>query len=180
MDKSENFFVVSNYNTDPRIITNWASDYVVYDQSDNPDVLKLIADRADPKVIQAKHTGHNLSDYFNYIIENYQNLPARVAFVKGNIIGRHVTEEFWRRNYRNSWFTFLWTDLGFNDKEGTAYSLYSGKFVERNNSWYVPHSSHRYFNNSNQLLDFFYEVDRFPEFNLFAPGACYILERQNP
>lgn len=178
MEKSDNFFVISNYNTDPHEITNWARDYLVYDQSDNPEILKLIADRADPRVISSKHTGHNLIDYFNFIVENYQNLPERVAFIKGNIIGRHVTEDFWQRNYRNEWFTFLWSDPRFNDKEGIAYALYSGKFVERNNSWYVPHSTHRYFNSLNGLLNFFYDLVQFPEFNLFSPGACYILEKE--
>ncbi len=178
MDRTDNFFVISNYNTDPQQLTRWTTDYLVYDQSDDPEVVKLITDRADPKVLRVKHTGHNLIDYFTYIVDNYHKLPKTVAFVKGNIIGRHVTEDFWTRNYRNTWFTPLWDDPDFNNKPNIAYSLYSGKFIERNNSWYVPHSNCRYFNNLNQLLDFFYEIERFPEFLLFAPGACYIVEKE--
>ena len=177
MNKTENFFVISNYNVDPYPLADYAKDYVIYDQSDDTIIAKLNAERNDPRLIPFPNTGHNHIVFFKYVIDNYHNLPEVVAFLKGNIIGRHVTKDFWDRNYNNSHYTFLWDDPNFVDKEEIAYSLYSGHFLERNNSWYVPHSQHRYFTNLNQLISFFYDIDKFPEFNLFAPGGCYIVEK---
>lgn len=178
MLKTDNFFVVSNYNVDPSPLVKFAHDYIVYDQSDKPEIVQLNASRSDPRIIPHNNTGHNHIVFFKYIIDNYQNLPPVVSFLKGNIIGRHVTQSYWDRNFDNKHYTFLWDDPSFQDKPGIAYSLYSGHFLELNNSWFVPNSKHRYFTNLNQLLSFFYEINKFPRFNLFAPGGCYIVERQ--
>jgi hypothetical protein len=178
MNKTENFFVISNYNVDPYSLAKYAKNYVIYDQSDDTRIIKLNKRRKDPRIIPYPNTGHNHIVFFKYIIDNYDNLPEMVAFLKGNIIGRHVTQTFWDKNYNNNHYTFLWDDPNFIDKEKIAYSLYSGHFIERNNSWYVTHSKHRYFTNFNQLISFFYDIDKFPEFNLFAPGGCYIVEKR--
>jgi hypothetical protein len=105
-------------------------------------------------------------------------LPKRIAFLKGNIIGRHVTQEFWDQNYDNKFYTFLWSEPTFQDKPGIAFSLGAGQFIEKNNSWFASKSNHRYFTNVNQMISFFYDCEKWPEFNLFAPGGCYIVERE--
>lgn len=178
MVKTDNFFVISNYNVDPHNLTMYANSYLVYDQSDNPEVIARNQGKQDSRIISHPNTGHNHIVFFKYILDNYDNLPARVAFLKGNIIGRHVTQEFWDRNYDNSFYTFLWQDSEFRDKPGIAYSLGSGQFIERNNNWFVARSTHRYFTELNQLISFFYESSIFAEYNLFAPGGCYIVERE--
>jgi hypothetical protein len=178
MEKTENFFVISNFNVDPENLTKYARSYLVYDQSDDPKVIERNHAKKDPRIISHPNTGHNHIVFFKYILDNYDNLPERVAFLKGNIIGRHLTQEFWDDNYDNSFYTFLWHDPEFRDKPGIAYSLGSGQLIERNNNWFVTKSTHRYFTEVNQLISFFYESSFFPEYNLFAPGGCYIIERE--
>jgi len=178
MKKTDNFFVISNYNVDPENLIKYANGYIVYDQSDDPLVIEKNRAKRDPKIVSYPNTGHNHIVFFKYILDNYDNLPKRVAFLKGNIIGRHLTQEFWDDNYDNSFYTFLWNDREFRDKPGIAYSLGSGQLIERNNNWFVTKSAHRYFIEVNQLISFFYESSLFPEYNLFAPGGCYIVERE--
>jgi hypothetical protein len=116
--------------------------------------------------------------YFKYIIDNYEDLPEIISFIKGSMIGRHITKEYWESNYNNKFYTFLWNDPSFKPHENVAYSLYSGIFLERNNSWFRNLKKHRYFTDVNQLLSFFYNIKEFPKFNLFAPGGCYIVEKE--
>jgi len=94
------------------------------------------------------------------------------------MIGRHITKEYWESNYNNKFYTLLWNDPSFISHENIAYSLYSGIFLERNNSWFINLKKHRYFTDVNQLLSFFYNIKEFPKFNLFAPGGCYIVEKE--
>lgn len=178
MELSKNFFVVSNYNVDPAGLLAYASDYIVYDQSDDSRIVEINTSKKDPRIIKYPNTGHNHIVFFKYIVDNYENLPERIAFLKGNIIGRHVTQEYWIDNYRNEFYTFLWCDPLFRDKPGIAYSLGAGQFLEKNNSWFTTKSSHRFFVDTNTLISFFYDCTSFPEYNLFAPGGCYIVERE--
>ena len=94
------------------------------------------------------------------------------------MIGRHITKDYWDSNYNNKFYTLLWNDPSFKTHENIAYSLYSGIFLERNNSWFINDKKHRYFTDLNQLLSFYYNINQFPKFNLFAPGGCYIVERE--
>jgi len=178
MKKTDNFFVISNYNVDPENLFRYANNYIVYDQSDDPLVIEKNKAKKDSRIFSYPNTGHNHIVFFKYIVDNYDNLPERVAFLKGNVIGRHVTQEFWDKNYDNGFYTFLWQDPKFIDKPGIAYSLGSGQLIERNNNWFVTKSAHRYFTEVNQLISFLYESSFFPKYNLFAPGGCYIVERE--
>jgi len=89
-----------------------------------------------------------------------------------------MTKEYWESNYNNRYYTLLWNDPNFVSQENIAYSLYSGIFLERNNSWFIDKKIHRYFTDVNQLLSFFYNINEYPKFNLFAPGGCYIVEKE--
>lgn len=156
----------------------FAFDHIIYDQSDDPIIIDKIKKNKDLNIIFTPNTGHNLLVYFKYIIDNYENLPEIISFIKGSMIGRHMTKEYWESNYNNKFYTLLWNDLSFISQENIAYSLYSGIFMERNNSWFIDLKKHRYFTDVNQLLSFFYNVNEFPKFNLFAPGGCYIVEKE--
>lgn len=176
--KTDNFFVVSNYNVDPLPLVQYAEDYYVYDQSDDEDVKFRIQSLNDPRIVSYPNTGHNHIVFFKYIIDNYDELPERIAFLKGNIIGRHVTQQYWDRNYGNHFYTLLWDDPNYQTKSGTAFPLFSGQFIERNDSWYVTQSHHKFFVSINDLISFFFKIETFPEYLLFSPGGCYIVERE--
>lgn len=170
--------MISNFNADPMPLTRYCKDYLILDQSNDPEVISKLKSLTNPHITFASHVGHNLIDYLDFIINNYGDLPQRIAFLKGNVIGRHIDENYWMRVYRNHFYTFIFGDPNLQDKTNIAYSTQPGDFLEINNSWYVSASTHRYFTNYNQLLSFIYKVDKFPHFLNFSPGACYIVERE--
>ena len=107
MRKTDNFFVISNYNTDPSYLIDYCNDYIVYDQSE----IKLFdIKKTDLKFERTIHTGHNITDYFKFFIDKYNDLPEFVVLLKGNIINRHLSKEYFERVYNNKYYTFLYED----------------------------------------------------------------------
>lgn len=176
MKKTDNFFVISNYNQDPSYLLDYCSDYVIYDQSDSDDFDKVLEGK---KVLKSKHTGHNISDYFTYFIDNYSNLPEFMVLIKGNIINRHLSKEFFDRVYDNKYYTFLFEGNDTCTKTTVNSSFLSARneYLELNNPWYIKYHPHRYFNNFNELLKFIYKDPFLPNYCFFSPGACYIVSK---
>lgn len=176
-EKSQAFFVISNFNTNPFLVAKYSKDFIIYDQSNKviQDELKSLRDK---RIIFSDHVGHNLQDYLNYIIDNYENLPPLIAFVKGNIIERHINKEAWQKIYRNLYYTFLYSDRTLRDVRKKQFSTFLGDFCEVNSSWFVWHSSHRYFINYNNFLNFIYVDPIIPQYVQFSPGGCYIVEKE--
>jgi hypothetical protein len=174
--KTDNFFLISNYNADPAILIDYCKDYVVFDQSDQ-DVFKRAVQNLN--FISTTHTGHNISDYFRFFIDNYTSLPDFIALLKGNIIGRHLSKAFFERVYDNKYYTFLYEDRSIREKikKEVFFLSLENQYLEINNSWYAPHHPHKYFNNFNKLLKFIYKDPLIPEYCCFAPGACYIVSK---
>ena len=174
--KSNSHFVISNFNHDPIPLTRYAKTYEIYDQSNDQAIIKKLEDMNDPRIKFSKHVGHNILDYLNWIINNWDNLPEVVVFAKGNMIGRHIDKQHWEKIYLNNHYTFVYNDLLLIDSE-VQYAAWSSDFSEINNSWFISHSKHRFFTNTNQLIDFLYKKPRYPKFLTFSPGACYIVEK---
>lgn len=177
MKKADTFFIISNYNTDPEIYLKYCQDYHIYDQSSDIKIRERLKAKYT-KISFVENTGHNISNYFRYFIDNYDHLPAHMMLAKGNMIGRHITQEFFDRVYDNKYYTFLYNDRGNADKCGVAYQLYDGAFLEVNNSWYALTKVHKYFTNFNDLLVFIFKDPIIPQWLLFSPGACYIISRE--
>lgn len=138
-----------------------------------------MADKAGVlNVIRSRNTGHNISNYFRFFVDNYDSLPGRMALLKGNIFPRHLSQEFFERVYDNQCYTFLYEDRKNRDKPGIAYQLYDGAFLEINNAWYARARPHKYFVTPNELLLFLFKDPIIPHWLLFSPGACYIVSRE--
>ena len=174
IQKTDTFFLISNYNHDPAHLLEYCNDYIVYDQS-----ASLRPEYAvDPaKFVRAKHSGHNLSDYFSFFIANYDNLPEHVALIKGNLYPRHLSKDFFDRVFANQYYTFL-----FEAKPSRIFlrrELFANEntYLEINNSWYVYHNPHYFFQSYNELINFIYVEPSNSSYILFSPGACYILPR---
>ncbi len=177
LKKTDTFFIISNYNTDPERYLQYCNDYHIYDQSTDADIKERL-NRKYGKISFVKNTGHNISDYFRYFIDNYDSLPEHMMLAKGNMIGRHVSQKFFEKIYTNKFYTFLYNDRENANKPGISHQLYDGAFLEINNSWYVPAKTHKYFTNFNDLLVFIFRDPIIPEWLLFSPGACYIVSRE--
>ena len=175
MKRTDNFFVIHNFNTVPTHLLDYCADYVIYDASDDASVRKALRGL---DCVRVSNTGHNISSYFKYIIDHYDALPPFVAFLKGNIIGRHLSPEFFKRVYDNKYYTFLYEDREIRGriKKDVFFLSKENEYLEINNSWYAG-TGHptRYFNSFNRLLKFVYADPLIPEYCCFSPGACYIV-----
>lgn len=169
-------FVVSNFNDDPSRILSYAHSFTLYDQSDDLAIATLVRERY-PGTRFVNNPGHSLRNFLTWLWENYDDLPETVALLKGNALGRHMSEEFFARVVDNHHYTFLYEDAAYGWAPGVSSLLYESAFLERNNSWYADSRPHRYFATLNQMIDFLHVNPIHPEWVLFAPGACYLLPR---
>lgn len=191
MYQTDNFFLIHNYNTIPENIIAYCKEYLILDASDDTKIKEELK-RKGLNTVSVRNTGHNITSYFRYFVENYKELPEVLCLCKGNMIGRHLSEEYFSRVYQNTWFTYLYEEKQYRDKyakkaggsdpdsDSIASLVSESQYIEKNTSWYVesPNHPHRYFDNLDDLLLFMYQDPVLPRFCLFAPGACYIVRRE--
>ncbi|MBX4197918.1 DUF3431 domain-containing protein [Candidatus Parcubacteria bacterium] len=172
----KNFLVVSHYNNDIRWIPDLTDTYVIYDQSEKSEYPKTID---ISKVIRSKHTGHNISDYLTFIIDNYDALPETTIFGKGNMFPRHVRREYFERVMNNEYFTSLEDIKMHNPQWPKGFFSADGGFCEINNSLYLKAPGHplKYFDSYNDFLEFCFRHPILPRYTRFAPGAMYIVPK---
>ncbi len=193
MKKTDTFFVIHNFNTVPENLLAYCENYIIYDASTDRNVTEEL-ERKGYRYVHVENTGHNITSYFSYFADHYGELPEYLCLCKGNMLGRHCSEEYFGRVYDNKYFTYLYEDKNILDKLrkqgiGTGKGKEEGepieclvsesRYLEENTSWYVesPNHPHRYFDEYNSLLSFVYKKPVLPKYNVFSPGACYILHR---
>lgn len=203
MKKTDNFFLIHNFNTVPEELLAYCKDYLIVDASTDEETVKTLQEKG-LHFVHVKNTGHNITTYFDYFAEHYEELPEVLCICKGNMIGRHCSKEYFDRVYDNSYFTYLYEDResrakfskpdsgnsdgGEADGKTTekvqvsdiASLVSESQYIEENSSWYVdsPSHPHRYFNNFDDLLKFVYKDPVIPKYCLFSPGACFIVRRE--
>lgn len=188
MKRTDNFFLIHNYNTVPEQLLEYCDQYLIVDCSDDGSTREELK-RRNYRFVTAENTGHNLTTYFHYFEDHYDELPERIALLKGNIIGRHVTREYFERACGNHYFTYLYQEPSMWDRYGKnkennesgplAMLVSECQYAERNNSWYM-HQSHeyRYFYDMDDFIRFIYKNPVIPRYLTFAPGGCYIVQRE--
>lgn len=170
---SNHFFCISHYDGD----LSWVkyikkSKYIIYNKSNN-----ILEDEFYSKEIN--NFGYNLYSYLLYICENYENLPDTIVFCKDNVFKRHITEEIFVKLLKNNIFTSL-EDINYFEKKSLINILVSDHgFIEINNSWYKNYFPRKYFSDFNNFYNFIFKSDSNPQFIKFAPGANYILTKEN-
>ena len=189
--------VISNFNTDPSYLLDLSKQFVIYDQSNDSNIRALLEELGQSKKINKKtkkereggvlfteNLGHNLLNILDFIIENYDLLPEKIAFLKGNIVPRHCTFQYLRESIDKGFYTYLWSQEKVSDQANIQYILQPGHFIEINNSWYVWDAPHKYFTSLDELLKFLFADYRHAQFMQFAPGANYLVQanqiRNNP
>lgn len=187
MKKTDNFFLIHNFNTVPEELLAYCRDYLIVDASDDRKIVEEL-EKKGFKYVHVYNTGHNITTYFDFFAEHYEELPEIMCICKGNMLGRHCSKEYFDRVYDNSFFTYLYEDRESRERfsktqenEKSISSLVSeSQYIEENTSWYVdsPNHPHRYFDNLDDLLLFIYKDPVIPRYCLFAPGACYIVRRE--
>lgn len=181
MKKTTNFFVIDNFNTVPTELTEYCEDYIIYDSSTNSEVVEKLKE-SGLKYKTLKRTGNSISYHFQYFIDNYEKLPEVMCLVKGHMIGRHCSKEFFDRVYDNKYFTYLYEDKSAVHRMNPKmfFLTMENQYIELNNTWYIcsKDNPHRYFVNVNDLLKFIYKDPLIPPYLTFAPGNCYIVRRE--
>lgn len=180
------FWVISNYQQDPsEVVESLNGEYHVFNQGESPFIPHEIIESG--RVSNSLHSGHNLSDYLQYIIQNYRSLPSRVGFIKGNLFPRHISKEIFLDRKLASGFVSLYGDLNTFSPQHRfqlpifymAQQIAPGYYLEITNNWYAKHRSiGQYYP---LLDDLFLELFKkpAPKYILFVPGACMIVPKEN-
>lgn len=191
MQKTNNFFVIHNFNTIPSNLLELCEDYLIYDCSTQTNIKEQLHTMG-LHIKDIENTGHNITSYFSYFDEYYDNLHEVICLLKGNMIGRHCSKEFLDQVYNNQSFTFLYEEKQYWDKfskydstgqkneAGNTFLAMENVYVEKNTSWYAQSDNHpkKYFNDVDDLLRFIYQKPMIPQYCMFAPGACYIVRKE--
>ncbi|AEF53547.1 DUF3431 domain-containing protein [Marinomonas posidonica] len=179
------FWVITNYNTNPEeLIENIGESYCIYDKGIRgvPDYLQ-----AKGKYKKTNNTGHNISDYLDYIIENYHSLPNRVGFVKGNIFPRHISKEnFFIRIKEEGFVPLYHEEKTFRPQFHRFFRwifvsqhIAPGYYMELANNWYCrKYKRGSFFPNLEGFMEYFLGM-RKPKYITFVPGACMIVTKEN-
>lgn len=191
MEKTTNFFIIHNFNTLPTELLAYCEDYVIYDCSSEPEVKDKLHGM-NLQLQDIPNTGHNITTYFSHFAKHYDCLPEVMCLLKGNMIGRHCSKEFFEQVYDNKTFTFLYDEKqywnrfskynaqGQKNEAGNTFLAMENVYVEKNDSWYADSPNHpkRYFDDVDDLLRFIYREPMIPQYCMFSPGACYIVRRE--
>lgn len=157
------------------------SPFVLFQQGDTTKVPHKL--RGD-ELCQSVHTGHNLSDYLQFIIENYQSLPEEIGFIKGNVFPRHIEESVFIERIQMKGFIPLYSDSKtYRERRSrlrfAAQQIAPGYYLEVANDWYVskrPRGS--YFPTLRSMFERLMSQP-LPKYILFVPGACMVVPKDN-
>jgi len=83
------FIVVSSFNHDLSWLPRYSDNYLVFEQGNGSGIPPQLD---VSKLRTVTNNGSNYRDYFDYIIENYDNLPEVIFLIKGNVFPRHVRQ----------------------------------------------------------------------------------------
>ena len=182
MDKEESFkniiksnnhyFCVSHFNGD----IDWICDknkteYIVYNKSGRKLSKKI-------NHINIKNVGYNLYSYLKFIIDNYYNLPNTIVFCKDNIFTRHITYNLFKEYLKSNNFTCI-EEKTNKYKFPINLKLSDSGFTEINSCWYKYNYPRLFFSDFNSFYKYIFKDVENPHFLRFAPGANYIVPKNN-
>ena len=171
IDKNH-FFCISHFNGDIEWVTQIdKNNYIVYNKSGE----KL------PKEINhvnIRNLGYNLYSYLKFIIDNYNDLPETIVFCKDNIFRRHIEFDLFKNLLKRNTFTSIEENSNKNEFPIVLKTSDSG-FTEINSSWYRNKYPRLFFKDFNYFYQYIFENVEKPLFVRFAPGANYIVPKNN-
>lgn len=164
------FYLLVNYNSDPSWVKEYASEYFIYDRSDDGRGF----DVPEGHSVKRENLGHCDYDKLTYLVENYDNLPEVFYWGKVNL-WKSITRDEFNKVKDTQEFMPLLTQ---NHKTYLPVCFYdhNGMYNEINNSWYLSSYPAKYFKNYGEFAKHFSLPN--PEYLAFAPGGNYILTRE--
>jgi len=195
MINDKNFICISSFNDDLNWFKEFDYPHIIFDKCYKgikkskyyPYEIKpsnLCNKYPSLNITNGEIGGYNINEYLSFIIINYDNLPENIVFIKGNIINRHVSLNFFKKVLDNKYFTSIeeWEKNNFKKVSILRKSSFisgEGGWLELNNSWYLNKRKHpnKFFNNFNTFMNFIFKSYINPEYIRFCPGANYIVPR---
>jgi hypothetical protein len=172
MKNVDAFFVVSAYNNDVSWIEQYTNNYIIYDKSNTLP--------GKENILKVKNVGYNIYDICHYITNNYYDLPEYIAFLEGWPFD-HCRKETFDKLIINKKFTPIEDYSHIPETFDHKKDRYGG-YMELNLPWYLqlpePYK-HIYFSSYNDFLDKMFENAKHPVWIRFAPGAQYIVPKEN-
>ena len=118
IDESKNFICISSFNDNLDWFKEFDYPHIIFDKCCNGiKKTKYFPINIPPSNLHKKYPemnivngdkeGYNINEYLSYIISNYDNLPNNILFIKGNLIERHISPEFFKRIMNNKYFTSI-------------------------------------------------------------------------
>lgn len=154
-------YVISRYNHGLAWLSDYSSDYVLYDRSPQPL----------PGAIVVPNIGSDIFDKLSFIIDNYDNLPDIAVYTKANLFDYIKPREF-EKIKDNKTFTPILSQDHHTYEPICFYK--DGLYHEFNDYWYLNEHPTKY---AKEIIEIF-EMDK-RDYNAFAPGSNYILTRSD-
>ena len=180
------YWIISNYDYDPSAVIAAidSDDYVLCQQGAQ---VKVPAAHRDSRFAPAKHSGHNLSDYLQFLVEHYSDLPPEVGFIKGNVFPRHIDKQTFCERIQHRAFVPLYSSgdtYAVTRRRLPPFGLLAqqvapGIYLEAASSWYVKtRNTGQHFPTLESM--FVRITGRKPPLYIpFVPGACMVVPREN-
>ncbi len=170
--EKDHYFCISHFNGNLDWITSLNKEnYIVYNKSG----IKL------PKEINhlnVNNVGYNIYPYLKFIIDNYNNLPNTIVFCKDNIFSRHIDFNLFKEYLKRDIFTCLEEKIS-KYRFPINLKISEAGFTEINSSWYKYNYPRLFFKDYNTFYNYIFEEVEIPHFLRFAPGANYIVPKNN-
>jgi hypothetical protein len=175
--------VITDYNHLPQdLSTSWIANYagenyLIYDR----------ADRWEPsdKIRKQINVGENIYDMMDFIVENYDNLPEVIVFVKADVIPRHCGEEKFSQIIQKKEYTPI------ENYSRTTNSYFPGAYAyvdENDGYWqhtieinYITTNIHfcLHIYSYAELLTETFENPKIGDYIRFAPGGCHLIPKES-
>lgn len=179
------FFIITDYNHLPNNIEeSWISRFVEQDDD------YLIYDRADrwqesSHIKKQVNVGENIYDFAYFIVENWNNLPDIMIFVKADVVPRHCGEEKFSKLIESEKYTPIENYVRSVSKYYPgAYAYvddYDGYWENKREIDYLLSNIHqgRRFLSYKSFLDEVFEDASVSDYIRFAPGGNHLIPRSS-
>ena len=178
--------VISNFNSLPLELTELSDSFIILDQSNEAETLRALRDHYptasfDNKtgfqsgVLQRPHVGHNLLDYLFWIEAHLDDSKARLAFIKGNSVPRHVSKTDLSRALKSSSCLPIYSPVLYPSRSSA--SKETKLFSEKNNNWYRATRETQYFVSFDAMCKALFRNYHRERYISFAPASSFLAPR---
>lgn len=165
--------VISRYNEDVSWLEEYNFDYIIYNKGNELDKKY--------NHINVENIGGNQRDIFQYIYDNYDNLPDTMAFIQANPFD-HCNKSKFDKIINNNFFTSLesYEDIVQGDSQILDEN---NEYMEINNSWYISSHNSSYnqscrYSSFDGFMNSIFTNYESKRWNKFSPGSQYIITKQ--